>query len=170
MLTKVYRSGNVAAPATRGVEAHSYLAADTVKPAGRQGRTDAIFAAPNLDGVLRWVRSGAFMDYLDPFARELTVDPDTVHVYSFEAWEEASSWDSNYEKYWATGVTLTEWLANADSYDPREWELLLAATDIVSVKPVSDVRLVKASENFSLYSDLKKLLKDARRAVRFATV
>lgn len=164
---KVYRSGVVSAPASRGVESESYVEADAVRPAGRQGRTDGIFAAPTIDGVLRWVRANSqpYMRMIDPFVRELKVDADSVYVYSINAWEAVGI--TGYEKYWNTGVTLTEWLANADSYDPTEWELLLSPEDVQSARPVSDARLVKAAEPVSLYSDLAGLLKSARKNFRF---
>jgi hypothetical protein len=172
MKAKVYRSGSVAAPAKRGVEADSYMNADKVKPAGRQGRMDGIFASPNLEGVARWAYSKSSIAFCaDPFVRELTVDPDKVYVYSISAWEKAS-WNWNpggYKAYWASGITLTEWLQNQESYDPTDWELLLGADDVQSVKPVSDKRLLKSCEtSFNLHDELVWSLASARRALRWA--
>lgn len=172
MKAKVYRSGTVEAPAKRGVEADSYIAADGVKPAGRQGRMDGVFASPNLAGVARWVYSKSSIAFCtDPFVRELTVDPDKVYVYSIPAWEKASwNWKpGGYEAYWATGMTLTEWLANEENYDPTDWELLLSPEDVQAVKPVSDKRLLKACEtSFNLHDELVRTLASARRALRWA--
>lgn len=169
MKAKVYRSGTVEAPTTRGVEADSYSAADAVKPAGRQGRTTGIFASPNLQGVARWAyANSSLVRNPDPFVREITVDADTVYVYSIPAWEKASWGTGGYENFWKTGITLTEWLANQDSHDPTEWELLLSESDIHSVKPVSDKRLLKACENtFNFASELVHTLADARRSLRW---
>jgi hypothetical protein len=143
-----------------------------VKPAGRQGRTDGIFASPNLEGVARWAYSKSSIgNFADPFIRELTVDPDKAYVYKISAWEKASwKWTpGSYEAYWATGITLTEWLQNQDSYDPTEWELLLGADDVLSVKPVSDKRLLKACEtSFNFHDELVCTLASARRALRWA--
>lgn len=172
MKAKVYRSGTVEAPTTRGVEADSYMDADKVKPAGRQGRTDGIFASPNLAGVARWTYSkSSIARCADPFVRELTVNPDEVYVYSIPAWEKASwNWKpGGYKAYWATGITLTEWMQNEEKYDATEWELLLSPEDIQAVKSVSDKRLLKACEtSFNFHSELVSTLASARRALRWA--
>lgn len=139
----VYRSGNPAPPAERGVERDSYLTADALKPEGRQGRMDAVFASPSLGGVTRWVKGNdGLIDDLK--VRELRIDVDKTYVYSVHAWERASSsWD--YEKstagtYWDSGMTVREYMekAKADpaTYDPQEWELLVPADGIRSVKRV----------------------------------
>ena len=163
---KVYRSGIVSTPASRGVETESYVEADAVRPAGRQGRTDGIFAAPTLSGVTRWAYSNASNSrHEDPFVREIAVNPDSVYVYSIEMWENCSWAGVPYEEYWKTGVTLTEWLNNQDQYDATNWELLLSPEDVVSVKNVSDKRLIASAENGLHIMELPKVLKKARRAV-----
>lgn len=165
MKTTVYRSGSVTTPARRGCELESYEAADAVKPLNRQGRVTGIFASPTIEGVLRWVRANSMMPTIvDPFARAINVNPNTVYVYHVRTWERCSSRNNNYEEYWATGMTLAEWLENSESYDAKEWELLLSPEDILSSKSVSDKRMIVVAENEGgLYSDLAKLLKDARR-------
>lgn len=164
MDTQVYRSGVAATPTKRGVEAQSYLDADAVKPAGRQGRTTAIFASPNLRGVLRWLYANATLfRAVDPFVKELRVNPDTVWIYSVRAWEKASS-DGKYDAYWESGMTLAEWNTTADQHDPTEWELLLGAKDIQSVKPVSDKRVLShMSESDLFFEALPTALKYARK-------
>lgn len=170
MKAKVYRSGTVEAPATRGVEADSYIAADAVKPAGRQGRMDGIFASPNLKGVARWARANSgIARCADPFVREITVDSDSVYVYSVNAWEKTSWSNGSYEAYWASGITLTEWLATAEFRDPTEWELLLGADDVISTRPVSDKRLLTDCENsYNFHDELASNLVSARKALRWA--
>lgn len=169
MKAKVYRSGTVEAPTTRGVEADSYTAADAVKPAGRQGRTDGIFAAPNLKGVARWAHANSgIARCADPFVREITVDPDTVYVYSVKAWEKASWGTGGYEAYWETGMTLTEWMNVAEFMDPTNWELLLGADDVISSRPVSDKRLLENCVDSFFHSELAGNLVGARRALRWA--
>lgn len=169
MKAKVYRSGSVETPANRGVEADSYTAADAVKPVGRQGRTDGIFAAPNLAGVARWAHANtSLVRCSDPFVREITVDPDTVYVYSVLAWEKASWGTAGYEAYWATGMTLTEWNAASELLDPTNWELLLGADDVISTRPVSDKRLLENAESAHFHSELTSNLATARKALRWA--
>lgn len=169
MKAKVYRSGIVEAPTNRGVEADSYTAADAVKPAGRQGRTDGIFAAPNLAGVARWTHANSgIARCADPFVREITVDPDKVYVYSVLAWEKASWRTGSYEAYWETGMTLTEWMKVAEFMDPTNWELLLGADDVISSRPVSDKRLLENCVSSFFHSELADNLVSARRALRWA--
>jgi hypothetical protein len=169
MKAKVYRSGTVEAPVFRGVEASSYHAADAVRPAGRMGRTNGIFASPSLSGVARWAHAkSSIVRCDDPFVREITVDPSKVFVYSVHAWERASSRDSGYEEYWNSGMTLTEWSESAGSEDPDNWELLLDPADIVSTRPVSDKRLLQNCKGrffeMELIRNLSSLRKAARRA------
>lgn len=169
MKAKVYRSGTVEAPATRGVEADSYTSADEVKPAGRQGRTDGIFASPNLAGVARWTHANSsIVRCADPFVREITVDPDNVYVYSVLAWEKCSWGTGSYETYWETGMTLTQWMAASEFLDPTNWEILLGADDVISTRPVSDKRLLEGSKSFNLHSELVRTLTSARKALRWA--
>jgi hypothetical protein len=150
MEVKVYRSGIVEAPAMRGGEARSFAEADALRPADRQGRTDGIFASPSLKGVARWAHlNSGIVSYEDPFVREITVDPDTVFVYSVSAWERIRWNLGTYERYWATGHTLTEYLDTKDWKwrNDSEWELLLSADDIRSVREVPDEELLTACEN-----------------------
>lgn len=156
---KVYRSGIVEAPAQRGAEAPSYTAADAVRPEGRQGRMTGIFAAPTLAGVVRWVRGNHLSRIADLAVREITVDADAVYVYSVREWEKASwgtSKTPDYTAYWESGMTLTEWLA-AD-LDPTEWEILLGAEDVLSVRNVSTKRVMSACEDEWLAKDVKRIL------------
>lgn len=170
MKAKVYRSGPVSAPVTRGVETDSYCEADTVRPAGRQGRTTGIFASPTLAGVVRWTHANAsLMKHPDPFVREITVDPESVYVYSIKAWEKCSwTQGSSYEEYWKSGVTLKEWFENADEYNADEWELLLSSEDVLSTRNVSDSRVLKSTLDEYLNYELSGVLKSARHAAKFA--
>jgi len=139
----VYRSGNPAPPVERGVEKASYQDVDNQKPEGRQGRMDAVFAAPSLGGVCRWVEGNNGL-IPDVKVREIRIDVDKTYIYSVQAWERASSsWDyerSQSGSYWDSGLTVREYMekAQADpvSYDPREWELLIPVKGMRSVKRV----------------------------------
>lgn len=166
MQAKVYRSGIIAAPAVRGVEAISFAAADAVRPNGRQGRMDGIFASPNLKGVVRWAHlNSGIANYEDPFVREITVDPDAVYVYSVHAWERMRWTVGMYERYWATGITLTEYLTTDiwRKRNPADWEILLGTNDIQSVREIPDEELLIASENFyDFHSLLEENLTEAR--------
>lgn len=150
MLTKVYRSGIVKAPLVRGPEAEIFILSDKARPNDRQGRTDAIFASPSLKGVARWVHVNSDGNSTDPFVREITVESDSVYVYNIPAWEKIC-WDgADYESYWNTGITLTEYLTFSEHlnlFNPQEWEILLGASDILSVNLVADEDFLEACRN-----------------------
>lgn len=165
MLTKVYRSGIVKAPRTRGIEARSFLQADNVRPIGRQGRETAIFASPDLNGVATWFYRKSMMQDRDPFIREITVDSDSVYIYSVTAWNETHWGRSTYESYWNSGITLTEYLT-ADarkSGNSNRWELLLSTADVLTVRDVPDEEFLEACKSsFAQYSDLAHYLRSSR--------
>lgn len=163
----IFRSGVPAAPAERGCERVSYEAADARRPVGRQGRMDAVFCSPTLPGVTRWVRGNAMCKQGDVLVREIVVDADSVYVYSVRAWEGVGGFrgESAITDYWATGMTLTDWLAT--DLDPKDWEVLIGANDIISVRNVSDKRVIEAEADEYDRNVLARELKDARRNARF---
>lgn len=165
MLTTVYRSGVVRAPVKRGSEADIFALADKHRPTNRQGRTKAIFASPSLKGVARWVHDNAETNQ-DPFVREITVESDTVHVYSVNAWEKVCWENASYKSYWKTGVTLTEYLdlsSVLDYFDPTEWEILLNPSDILSVRDVPDDEFLEACRNsYDHYTEMTTWLNRRR--------
>lgn len=170
----IYRSGPPNAPAERGVEKESYAYADKFAPEGRQGRMNGVFASPTLLGVTRWFRGNEGVNSPDYQVRELRVDPDTTYVYSVQEWEKASSAMDVYahpdhaekreaamKKYWRSGVTLTQWYKDAGHgyMDPGEWELLLNADDIKTVKPVSGKRLIESASAVGWGDTVERIVK-----------
>lgn len=165
-IVSIYRSGDPTPPTERGVEADSYLKADSYAPEGRQGRTTAVFASPTLGGAARWVKGRHFTKEDDVKVRELRVDYDKTYVYYIPTWERFSSIEGmGYgpdkvkeagEKYWNTGMTLREWVNtykdDPQHYDPREWEILIPREEIQAVKPVS----TKRTTTFTYGSDYDK--------------
>lgn len=148
----VFRSGNMT-PATTGCHLEFTTHADLSRP-HRVGRAGALFAAPTLAGSLRWI-SGNDMCRNETRLREITVDADTTYVYSVDAWE-AASWTSSpsqdkIDAFWATGMTLTEWLATPD-LDPSNWEVLIDPADVLAVRNVSAKRTLAAAD-FKYESD-----------------
>lgn len=168
MRAKVYRSGVVAAPVERGCEASAYAFVDQYKPAGRVGRTEAIFASPTLTGVGRWVRGNAYNTRIaDVKVREITVNPNDVYVYEIRAWEKASNPGSFHqpemdvrlaEEFWATGMTLTDWLADG-TLDAGEWECLLSPDLVLGVRPVSAKRVAAAQTDDDWADDILRALR-----------
>lgn len=147
----VYRAGVPQAPSARTIEKESYLTADSHAPEGRQGRMSAVFASPTMHGVTAWVR-GTSSVVSDWGVREIRVNPDEVYVYSVRAWEKASREEANRDsskKYWATGITLTEWnekLRSDPQLDPQEWELLIGESQFkAQPKPVAAEKVARSS-------------------------
>ncbi|MFS0885266.1 hypothetical protein [Aeromicrobium sp. 179-A 4D2 NHS] len=145
-----------------------YLLADQHKPAGRVGRTEAIFASPTLEGVGRWVRGNAFNTRIaDVKVREITVNADDVWVYSIDAWESASHSQvehaqdrgkAGFETYWSSGMTLTDWLADG-TLDAGEWECLLDPSLVLGVRPVSAKRVAAAQTDDDWAADILRALR-----------
>lgn len=171
MLTKVYRSGIVEAPKSRRLEAEIFARSDEARPADRQGRTDAIFASPSLKGVARWVHASFSQWTQDPFVREITVESDSVYVYSVPAWEKVCWYNASHESYWKTGITLTEYLELCrmmDYFNPAEWEILLSPADVLSVRDVTDEDFLEACRNsFDKHLDLTNSLAFLRENLEF---
>jgi hypothetical protein len=168
MLTKVYRSGVVKAPRTRGIEARSFLQADNVRPIGRQGRETAIFASPDLNGVATWFYRKSMMQGGDPFVREITVDSDSVYIYSVAAWNETHWNRASYDSYWESGITLTSYQTSAKrkSGDSNRWEILLGAADVLAVREVPDEEFLEACRSsFAQYPDLAHNLRSLRSSL-----
>lgn len=165
----VYRSGVPTPPAERGVENKCYTDADACIPAGRQGRTTAVFAAPTIGGVARWVRGNYMTNIADVKVRELRVDIDQTYVYSVNAWERASSRETTeqYEEYWRTGMTLRAYMEAARkdpvSFHPRKWELLIPVEGIKAVKPVSATRAAATLYSSDDPAEIRGILSDKPR-------
>lgn len=105
-------------------------------------RTGSLFASPTLAGVVRWVLGNHMFRY-ETRVREIAVDADTTWVYQIKAWENVS-WnmhgfqDSAARAYWDSGMTLTDWLSQADSaVDGSEWEVLIDPGTVLAVRNVS---------------------------------
>ena len=177
---KVYRSGPVAVPAERGVEAEVFMQSDLLKGDKPQGRTTALYATPTLEAVVRWVKGNFMSNNADAKVHELTVDADEVYVYRVSAWERASwstygigsdKWNALNRAYWESGETLTAHLeryANgyADWRERDDFEVLISESAVLSYRGVSDKRLLASiAEDEQEVRDVKNILRSYRRRV-----
>ena len=155
----VFRAGVPEAPFQRGVEEAAYLFADAHRPARRQGRMDAIFAAPTLAAVGRWVRGAAACHVEDLKVRQLTVEASTVYVYDIILWERAvATMDPEVMcEYWDSGQPLNVWVTQ--NLDGEDWEVLLGSSEILGIRPVSMERVVAAQTDHYYDAETKRLLK-----------
>jgi hypothetical protein len=153
----VFRAGVPEPPAQRGVEEAAYLLADAYKPPARQGRMNAIFAAPTLAAVGRWASVATVCRVTDVKVRQLIVEASTVFVYDVILWEQTAA-TMNPEvavEYWASGQRLDAWLAQ--NLDGEDWEVLLGINDILGVRPVS-MKRVLAAQTDHYYAERTKQL------------
>lgn len=148
----LYRSGPIMPNVKRGIEAQSYINADTCKPAGTQGRYGAIFSSLSIAENIRWVRGNHLSNFGDITVREMAINnPDGIYAYSVHAWEKASGKDNYgdssedflgriYKPYWGTRVPLNELINSRAKFDNNllhsndSWEVLLPFDKISSVK------------------------------------
>lgn len=145
----VYRVGPVSAPPSGDNTEVAALnsACDTAKPAGHPARTGCLFAAPDLKGATRWVRS-AHMMRSDATCRALRVDPTGLHAYRIRAWDLATvsglsttERAARFTAYWASGVPLANWDTDSDG---REWEVLVPPAQSLGSRPVGPATLLSA--------------------------
>lgn len=172
----VFRSGIPSAPTERGVEKDYYERCDAELPDDRQGRMTGVFCSPTLGGVSRWVRGNDITRKPDISVREIRVDIDNTYVYLVHDWERASSIDTPemYRKYWNNGMTMRAYMEAAQKephkYDPREFELLVPETSIISIKPVSLQRAFKNAYDLETFeSDYNRIAKEEKLAKKFST-
>lgn len=128
----------------------------------RPGRRGSLYASPTLHGVTRWAR--AHLDGLsghreDVETYELTVDGDNTYVYDIAKWEDYSWHGKPAEDYWATGITVTEYLATQDEHDDTNWEVLIRPEDVINSRRVSAQRLISHADDAD---EMKFLLKRNR--------
>lgn len=170
----VYRVGVPNPPSERKVEAESYTQADKLIPEGRQGRNTAVFATPVLGTVGRW--AGDLNPSVDQQVRELRVNPDEVYVYSVHAWERTHYYGEFTERdaqkikeYWATGVTLSQWIREANKghiLDPGEWEILVPEKSIRKVSFPTIPKIISTQYLDWRNDELEKWLKRNRKEMK----
>lgn len=141
---------------------------DSVKPVGRTGRLDGIYASPNLTGMARWTHANHVKGDVTPTQDlanyAITVcNPERIFFYDVTTYDNTAFllnlytegddqqyWKSNREiakEYWDTGVSLREWeeKAKEEYFDPCEWEALVPMDCIVSYTAVPDEEVIKNS-------------------------
>jgi hypothetical protein len=143
----VYRCGSLTPASYDGGLLASSVAADTVKPVGKAGRTHSLYASTSLESVGRWVSS--IMDanmhgHGDVSIHAITIDARKVNAYSVTAWERFSAdYDDGIgdaSTYWGTGIPLMDYMTTHTNDD--DTEVLFTPDDIISVRPVGYGRLL----------------------------
>ena len=171
---KVYRAGSMTPSPDAGAAYEVTAAADDIRHIGQRGknlpaRLGGLFAAPTLPGVVRWVRGNHYTRY-ESRVREITVDADTTYVFNIRAWEHVrDEYDTDaILDFWATGITLTDWLdrAEAEGLDGSEWEVIFSPAAVLSVRNVSGARLLDAVTDDYTRREIGRITRDWARADR----
>lgn len=172
---RVYRSGPVNIPVHGEVVARLYGRADSARPPGRIGRSQAIFCSPTLLGASRWMSGNLFAagPSADVSVREIRLVNDTraIYAYPVSAWDHASrtgASEADLRAYWAAGVPIKTWFAKAgaEGLDARHWEVLVPKVAIAGVRPVSDARVLASIPAGDLNWTRSALESELRRASR----
>lgn len=173
---KIYRVGTLTAPETYFDDLDNILQdMDRFKPEDRQGRYKGIFASPDLNSHAKWVRGNSWNKHegaLD--SHEITVDGNSVYVYNVEDYEKASSIQRMYgansekfkesaEKFWNSGMTLTEWQEWAKENKPERgsWEIIMSPDSIISNKTLSNRSVIENSSEQDI-EELNQILEPNR--------
>lgn len=164
---KVYRNGAVC-PGKHSEEIYLLWGTyDRIKPQGRAGRLNSVYASPSLAGMVRWTHTnhlGTVNATRDMGSYEIIVrNPESLYVYDVGAYDRTSSQLHCYgeignpeyasynaellQPYWDTGIPLTDWdrISTEKNLDPMEWEVLIPVEYIVSHAPISDEVIVDAA-------------------------
>lgn len=172
---KVYRNGSLAAPQHSAEVIGAWGRYDAVRPAGRTGRLDSLYASPSLLGNVRWIKGNHSVSSrareADLSNNEITVlNPESVFVYSINTYEKGSWGNRATEaEYWATGIPLTDWerVAAERNLNPSDWEVLLPVASIKSARPVSDKRVIELAKDAFEREELVHLFKEYRKLLKW---
>jgi hypothetical protein len=153
---KVYRNGSLSLGEHSAEVQQAWTPYDSVRPSGRAGRLNSLYASPSIAGVTRWVRGNhmilGHVTDADLTTHEITVNnAEEIYVYSIKSYDR--SFKSSGVKpegaiaYWESGIRLSEWEEKAAELglDATEWEVLLPVENIKGSKTVSNARLLKAA-------------------------
>lgn len=148
---RVYRNGDLTPSIHKGEVLAYSEKADAVKPDDdRAGRLGSLYASPSVEGVSRWVRGNLSMGKHDRDFEtyEISLNANTVYVYSIQAWEEFSWHGGEPEDYWESGVLLRDYLADPEKYNKDdEWEILFKKEDILSKRRVTKQRILNSIQD-----------------------
>lgn len=173
---KIYRVGTLETPEEYFDDLNTFLQdMDKFKPEGRQGRYKGLFASPDMESHGRWVRGMEYNKHegaLDSY--EITVDENSVYVYNVRDYEKASSIQNMYgsdsekfkeaaEKFWNTGMTLSEWKKWAKDNNPERgtWEIIMSQESIVSSKKLSNRTIIENMSDIDS-SEVNRILEPQR--------
>lgn len=172
--TKVYRIGSLTCAEHSENVQKLWSSIDAVKPEGRAGRLECLYASPNIKGLIRWIRGMHFVAGRDESAcldnHEITViNPETVFVYHVPTYDAVGSGRKSAESYWESGIPLSEWqkVAEEKGLNAEDWEILLPMNAVKSSRKISNARILGQAEDEMTKRELSDMFKDRARVMRF---
>lgn len=150
---------------------------DAFVPAGRTGRLNSIYASPSLAGLTRWIRGNHLIGLNSPHVNlkssQVTVEnADEVYVYSIALHDKFFSFNGvtpeQAKAYWDSGIRLSDWekVSEEMGLDASEWEVLVPADSIGSIKAISDNRILDNAP-IDCIEELRKSLRDRREFLKW---
>ena len=157
MMVSVYRAGRMrpasAEESFEDLERVKKLFDDRA-PEGRQKRSGALFASPDLKSHSRWVGSSGPASLT---SHEFKVDANNVYIYNVNLYENASYTDESesietvnkmIDDYWNSGMTLAQWhqMSEEEKGDYGSWEILLPSDREYKTKKVPNKTVITESD------------------------
>lgn len=164
---KVYRNGAVR-PGKHSEQIYLLWGTyDRIKPQGRAGRLNSVYASPSLAGMVRWTHTnhmGSIPSTRDMASYEITVrNPAELFVYDVSVYDRTTSELHCYgdignpeyasynaellQPYWDTGIPFTDWerVSAEKNLNPMDWEVLVPMDSIVSHAVIPHSAIIDAA-------------------------
>lgn len=146
MITTIYRTGNMVIPTSNDDLLTHWAEFDVRAPKGHTHRQDALYCAADIAGAHYWLNfafNGGHQLCLK--FNEITVESDDVMVYSVEDYNEVQSIYGEptqgqleqIDAYWASAMTLTQWMREVGEDEQGQWEILLPVSAVISSRVLS---------------------------------
>lgn len=171
--TKAYRIGNLTLDDHDDKVQALWSSFDAVKPEGRTGRLESLYASPSLKGLVRWVKGMHLVATRDEDANldssEITVaDSETVFLYHVPTYDAVLSGRKTVADYWNTGIAISDWdtVSVERSLDADDWEILLPVDAVKSVRKVSNARILNQAADECAKLELSQMFQDRKRFMR----
>lgn len=168
--TKAYRIGNLTLADHAESVQTLWGSFDEVKPEGRTGRLEGLYASPSLKGLVRWVKGMHLVAARDEDANlessEITVaNSETVFLYHVPTYDAVLGGRKTAADYWNTGIALSDWdTVSADrSLDADAWEILLPVETIKSAHKISNARILNQTADESAKLELSRMIQERKR-------
>jgi hypothetical protein len=176
MKTTIYRTGQMRVQTHEDEALQHWAEFDIRRPAGHVSRSEALFASPNLQGAHCWLFDGVILSSRGHSKKaifnEITVESDTVLVYSIKAYhmvkehygKPSGEEITAIEAYWSTSMTLTEWMREVGEDSRGQWEVMIPESEVISSRTITYTELRGMYEEEGLDDETLNILDKYLRA------